>query len=211
GDIAPVEKIVDLAKKNGALTYLDEVHAIGLYGPQGAGIASLKNAHIDIIQGTLGKAFAQCGGYIVANKTIIDAVRSFGDGFIFTTALPPAILAGALAGLEIIKKSTSLRDKIAVNTNKLKALFERHHLPILPSSCHIIPLMVGNAFACKEISSRLLKEYYIYIQPINYPTVARGLERLRITINPAHDEQMMHDLVDAIKHLWHQLGLDEAF
>ncbi len=207
GDVAPVKEIVSLAKEKNALTYLDEVHAIGLYGDQGAGIAAQDACDIDVIQGTLGKAFGQFGGYIAADKVLIDAVRSFGDGFIFTTALPPSILAGAITGLDIIKKSTHLRNSVAEKAEQLRKKLKEHHLPIMDGKSHIIPVLVGDAHVCKLISQQLFEQWNIYIQHIGYPTVPLGSERLRITPGAKHDDKMLDKLVTALDQIWNKFDL----
>jgi len=207
GDIAPIEEICDLAEKYGALTYLDEVHAVGMYGARGGGIAERDNLmhRIDVIEGTLAKAFGVMGGYITGNRNLVDAIRSFAPGFIFTTSLPPAIAAGAIKSVQLIKQSNvgqALRTRHQERAETLKNKLEKAGLPVLRSQTHIVPLMVGDPVLCKAASDRLLNEHNIYIQPINYPTVPRGTERLRITPTPLHDDEMLQNLVEAVSEVW---------
>lgn len=212
GDIAPINGICDLAKRYGAMTYLDEVHAVGMYGSRGAGVAEREGAmgKIDVIEGTLGKAFGIMGGYIAGSASIVDAVRSYASSFIFTTALPPAIAAGAVASIQYLKAHDELRIKHQERAAQAKRLLREAGLPVLPSASHIVPVMVGDAGLCKQASDLLLDEYGIYIQPINYPTVPRGTERLRITPTPFHDDALMADLVHAMSEVWRRLGLQKA-
>ena len=209
GDIAPIAEICDLAEKYGALTYLDEVHAVGMYGNRGGGIADRDNLmrRLDIIEGTLAKAFGIMGGYITGKRNLIDAIRSYAPGFIFTTSLPPAIAAGAIKSVQIVKRANDLRKQHQERAERLKTLLEMAGLPVLRTNTHIVPLMVGDPILCKAASDRLLTEHNIYIQPINYPTVPRGTERLRITPTPLHNDLMMHALVEAIKEVWAHLGI----
>lgn len=209
GDIAPIEKICDLAERYDALTYLDEVHAVGMYGRRGGGIADMLELmdRIDIIEGTLAKAFGIMGGYVTANSNIIDTIRSYAPGFIFTTSLPPAIAAGATASIRYLKTAGDLREKHMQQVAKLKARFEDANLPILPTETHIVPLMVCDPVLCKAASDRLIDKHGIYIQPINYPTVTRGTERLRITPSPLHDDDMIEQLVDAVTEVWAALDI----
>ena len=209
GDIGHIAEICDLAERYQALTYLDEVHAVGLYGPHGAGIAEREGLmdRISIIQGTLAKAFGVVGGYIVGEQVLIDVIRSYASGFIFTTTLPPAVAAGALASLRYLKQSNREREAIQERAARLKALLQEVKLPVMPSDCHIVPIFVGDPVRCKQASDLLLCEYGIYIQPINYPTVPRGTERLRITPSPLHNDKMMADLVAALCSIWSILGL----
>jgi 5-aminolevulinate synthase len=209
GDIAPIAEICDLAEKYGALTYLDEVHAVGMYGSRGGGIADRDNLmrRLDIIEGTLAKAFGIMGGYITGKRNLIDAIRSFAPGFIFTTSLPPAVAAGAIKSVQLVKRANSLRFQHQERAEYLKTLLENAGMPVLRTNTHIVPLMVGDPLLCKAASDRLLREHNIYIQPINYPTVPRGTERLRITPTPLHNDLMMHALVDAVKEVWAHLGI----
>lgn len=203
GDVSPIKDIVNLAKKYDALTYIDEVHAVGLYGKHGGGMCEELNLwadDIDIINGTLGKAFGVQGGYIAANKEIIDAIRSVASGFIFTTSMSPVLCAGALASINYLKDHSSLREEHQSKTKKLKEMLSERNIPVHPNACtHIVPVMVNNAFKAKEASDRLLNEYGIYIQAINSPTVEVGTERLRIAPTPYHTDVMMMELVTALK------------
>jgi 5-aminolevulinate synthase len=209
GDIGPIEAICDLADKYGAITYLDEVHAVGLYGQRGAGIAERDGMmdRVDIINGTLGKAFGLMGGYVAANATMIDAIRSQAPGFIFTTSLAPALAAGAVASVRHLKENNALREKHQERATRLKTLLREAGLPLMPSETHVVPLLVGDPVACKAVTDALLDKHGIYVQPINYPTVARGTERLRLTPSPLHDDALMAALIDALKDVWAQLGL----
>lgn len=200
GDVADVPKIVELAKKYNALTYIDEVHAVGLYGQTGAGVCEKLGIadEIDIIQGTLGKAFGLIGGYIAGNSTIVDYVRSFAPGFIFTTALPPATAAGALASIKEVRANNGLRDKLFENVNKLRAKLRKADIEFIDHNTHIIPVIIGDPEKAKSISQRLLNEFGVYVQHINFPTVPKGTERLRITLSPNHTEAMMEHLVSAL-------------
>ena len=204
GDIADLRGTVALAKAYGAMTYLDEVHAVGMYGQRGAGVAERDGmmAEIDIIEGTLGKAFGVMGGYIAADAAIIDAIRTFADGFIFTTSLPPALAAGAAASIRYLKDHNEVRVAQQARAAVLKARMHKAGLPVMDSSSHIVPVLVGDAAHCKLISDILLEDHGIYVQPINYPTVPRGAERLRFTPSPAHTDEMMVDLVSALETLW---------
>lgn len=208
-DIAPIAAICDLADKYNALTYLDEVHAVGMYGARGGGISERDSVagRITIIEGTLGKAFGVMGGYIAADQVIIDVIRSYAPGFIFTTSLSPVLVAGALASVKHLKASSAERDGQQQAAATLKRLMAEAGLPVLPSTTHIVPLMVGDPVKAKKISDVLLAEYGVYVQPINYPTVPRGTERLRFTPGPAHDETMMRELVDALVEIWGRLEL----
>jgi 5-aminolevulinate synthase len=204
GDIADIRGTVALAKKYGAMTYIDEVHAVGMYGPRGAGVCERDGvmAEIDIIEGTLGKAFGVMGGYIAADAVIVDAIRSYADGFIFTTSVPPAVAAGAVASIRWLKEHNEVREKHQARAAALKARMEAAGLPVMPSVSHIVPVLVGDPVHCKMISDILLEEHGVYVQPINYPTVPRGTERLRFTPSPAHTDEMMDDLVRAMEKLW---------
>ena len=209
GDVAPLHRICDLAARYGAMTYVDEVHAVGMYGPHGGGIAERDGVmdRIDILEGTLAKAFGCLGGYIAANANVIDAVRSYAPGFIFTTALPPPICAAATAAIRHLKSSQWERDRHQDRAARLKSVLQTAGLPVMPNETHIVPVHVGDPEKCKLISDLLLWKYDIYIQPINYPTVPRGLERLRITPSPHHSDELMDRLVDALVRVWDQLKL----
>ncbi len=204
GEFSPTEVICDLAEKYGALTYIDEVHSVGMYGPRGAGVAARDGTmhRIDIIEGTLAKAFGVMGGYITASAELVDCIRSFAPGFIFTTSLAPAIAAGVLASIRHLKSSDVEREKLADRAAALKARFTAAGLPLMESPSHIVPLMVGDAALCKAVSDSLLKDHGVYVQPINYPTVPRGTERLRFTPSPAHSDAMMDALVEALVIVW---------
>ena len=209
GDIAPTNDICDVAEKYGALTYIDEVHAVGMYGRTGGGISEQHGvaSRIDIIEGTLAKAFGIMGGYIASSSTLVDVVRSYAPGFIFTTSLSPVLAAGALASVRHLKKNHALREVHQERAAKLKQLFTDAGLPLMPSASHIVPVLVGAADLCKRLSDELLFEHGIYVQPINYPTVPRGTERLRFTPNHLHTDEMMQQLVRAMDAVWtkHQL------
>jgi 5-aminolevulinate synthase len=200
GDVAPIHAICDLAEKYNALTYIDEVHAVGMYGPRGGGISERDEAahRIDIIEGTLGKAFGVMGGYIAADKRVVDCIRSYAPGFIFTTSLSPVLAAGVLAAVRHLKSSSEERDGQQAAAERLKAIFAERGIPVMPSTTHIVPVMVGDPVRAKRIADVLLAEYGMYVQPINFPTVPRGTERLRFTPGPAHDEAMMIALGDAL-------------
>ncbi|WP_166038649.1 5-aminolevulinate synthase [Sphingosinicella sp. YJ22] len=212
GDVAPIAAICDLADKYRALTYLDEVHAVGMYGAHGGGISERDQvAHrVDIIEGTLAKAIGVMGGYIAAGKNVIDVIRSYAPGFIFTTSLSPVLVAGALASVRHLKESSSEREGQQASAALLKRLFAEAGLPVMPSETHIVPLMVGDPVKAKRISDILLAEYGVYVQPINYPTVPRGTERLRFTPGPAHDEAMMRELTTALVEIWDRLEMRQA-
>lgn len=211
-DIAPIAAICDLADKYNALTYLDEVHAVGMYGARGGGISE-RDAVADrltIIEGTLGKAFGVMGGYIAASQKVIDCIRSYAPGFIFTTSLSPVLVAGVLASVRHLKASNEERDAQQKHAAMLKAMFVEAGLPVLDTVTHIVPLMVGDPVRAKRISDILLAEYGVYVQPINYPTVPRGTERLRFTPGPSHDEAMMRELTEALVEIWGRLELRKA-
>ena len=212
GDVAPIHAICDLAEKYNALTYIDEVHAVGMYGPRGGGITDRDEAahRIDIIEGTLGKAFGVMGVYIAADSKIIDVIRSYAPGFIFTTSLSPVLVAGVLASVRHLKASSVEREGQQAAAATLKRLFAEAGLPVMPSTTHIVPLMVGDPVKAKTISDILLAEYGVYVQPINFPTVPRGTERLRFTPGPAHTEDMMADLTRALTEIWERLELKVA-
>jgi len=209
GDIAPIHAICDLADRYNALTYLDEVHAVGMYGARGGGISDRDAAasRLTIIEGTLGKAFGVMGGYIAADRNVIDVIRSYAPGFIFTTSLAPVLVAGALASVRHLKASSAERDGQQAAAARLKAMFADAGLPVMPSTTHIVPLMVGDPVKAKRISDILLAEYGVYVQPINYPTVPRGTERLRFTPGPSHDEAMMVELTKALVEIWDRMEM----
>jgi 5-aminolevulinate synthase len=209
GDIAPIAEICDLADRYGAMTYLDEVHAVGMYGPRGGGIADRDGVmdRVTVIEGTLAKAFGVMGGYIAASEALCDFVRSYSSGFIFTTALPPAVAAGATAAIQHLKQSDFERAKQKERVAKVRQAFDAVGIPHLANPSHIIPVMVGDPVKCKWISDVLLDDYGVYIQPINYPTVPRGTERLRITPGPLHTDADIDHLVRAINDLWSQCAL----
>ena len=209
GDIAPIAAICDLADRYNALTYCDEVHAVGMYGPRGGGISERDGVarRITIIEGTLGKAFGVMGGYIAADRTIIDVIRSYAPGFIFTTSLSPVLVAGVLASVRHLKASSAERDGQQAAAATLKAMLSEAGLPVMLGDTHIVPVMVGDPVKAKKISDVLLAEYGVYVQPINYPTVPRGTERLRFTPGPAHTEAMMRELTEALVEIWDRLEL----
>ena len=212
GDVAPIEQICDLADKYNALTYLDEVHAVGMYGARGGGISERDGLadRITIIEGTLAKAFGIMGGYITAKTTLIDVIRSYAPGFIFTTSLSPVLVAGALASVRHLKESSEEREAQQASAARLKAMMADAGLPVMESTTHIVPLHVGDPVKAKRISDILLMEYGIYVQPINYPTVPRGTERLRFTPGPSHDADMMGELVQALTEIWDRMELRQA-
>lgn len=212
GDVAPIHAICDLADKYNALTYCDEVHAVGMYGPRGGGITDRDAAapRLTIIEGTLGKAFGVMGGYIAADQVIVDVIRSYAPGFIFTTSLSPVLVAGVLASVRHLKSSSEERDAQQQAAAYLKQSFADAGLPVMNSTTHIVPLMVGDPVKAKRISDILLAEYGVYVQPINYPTVPRGTERLRFTPGPAHTREMMDELTSALSEIWGRLELRKA-
>lgn len=212
GDVAPLHAICDLADKYNALTYCDEVHAVGMYGEHGGGISERDGAadRITIIEGTLAKAIGVMGGYITADQKIIDVIRSYAPGFIFTTSLSPVLVAGALASVRHLKQSNAERDGQQAAAQTLKDMFSDAGLPVMGSTTHIVPLLVGDPVKAKKISDILLAEYGVYVQPINYPTVPRGLERLRFTPGPVHTEEMMADLTKALVEIWSRMELQLA-
>lgn len=210
GDIGRIKDFCDLADKYGAMTYLDEVHAVGMYGPHGAGIAEREGQmhRLTLIQGTLGKAYGLVGGYITGSAALIDMIRSYAPGFIFTTAMPPAVAAGAKASIEHLMHSTTERDMHQRIVARVKRKLEQAGIPLLPSETHIIPVMIGDPVLCKQASDMLREEYGIYVQPINYPTVARGTERLRITPSPVHTEEQAEALASALVSVFKRLNLE---
>jgi 5-aminolevulinate synthase len=209
GDVAPVNQICDLAERYGAMTYIDEVHAVGMYGPRGGGISERDGAaaRVDVIEGTLAKAFGSLGGYIAGSRVLIDTVRSYAPAFIFTTALPPAVCAAATAAIRHLKTSQWERDRHQDRVARTKAALAAAALPVMTTPSHIIPVFVGDPERCKEASDLLLSDHGIYIQPINYPTVPKGLERLRITPSPNHDDGLIVSLAEALVDVWQKLGL----
>ncbi len=212
GDFGPIKAICDLADVFGALTYIDEVHAVGMYGPRGAGVAERDGlmGRIDIINGTLAKAYGVFGGYIAASAKMVDAVRSYAPGFIFTTSLPPAVAAGAAASVRYLKTAQHLRDAQQTNASILKLRLRGLGLPIIDNGSHIVPVHVGNPIHCKMLSDMLLEQFGIYVQPINFPTVPRGTERLRFTPSPVHDSQAIDAVVKAMDALWGHCALNRA-
>ncbi|WP_415714729.1 5-aminolevulinate synthase [Roseibium sp.] len=212
GDIAPIEEICDVADAFGAITYLDEVHAVGMYGPRGGGVAEREGLmdRLTVIEGTLGKAFGVMGGYITGPTVLVDFVRSFASGFIFTTALPPALAAGATASIRYLKESTKEREAHQAVVAKVRAALDARGIPHMENPSHIVPVLVGNASKCKWISDFLLSSFGIYVQPINYPTVPVGTERLRITPTPLHSDADIRQLAEAVCSLWSQCALARA-
>jgi 5-aminolevulinate synthase len=209
GDVAPISEICALARQHGAMTYADEVHAVGMYGSRGGGQAEEQGAmdRVDVIEGTLAKAFGCLGGYIASSAALIDAVRSYAPGFIFTTALPPAICAAAAAAIRHLKTSAFERERHRERAARVKAVLNAAGLPVMPSATHIVPVLVGDPEKCKQATDLLLAEHGIYIQPINYPTVSKGSERLRITPSPYHEDALIDALAEALVDVWQQLGL----
>jgi 5-aminolevulinate synthase len=216
GSIAPIEQICDLAEKYGAITFLDEVHAVGMYGPRGAGVAehldwsrSLNSrsvmARVDIISGTLGKAFGNVGGYIAGSAKFVDTIRSLAPGFIFTTSLPPHVMAGATAAVEFQKQTLEERIKQQLAVRKTKKVLAECGIPVVPGPSHIVPVLIGDAALAKQVSDKLLADEGIYVQAINYPTVAVGEERLRITPTPGHTDELIYRLGESMKNVWKEL------
>jgi 5-aminolevulinate synthase len=212
GDIAPIAEICDVADAHGALTYLDEVHAVGMYGPRGGGVSEERGLshRLTIIEGTLAKAFGVVGGYIAGTAAMCDFVRSFASGFIFSTALPPAIAAGAIASIRHLKSSGSERERHRDRVARVRRRLDEVGVPHIDNNSHIVPVMVGDPVLCKQISDRLLNEYNVYVQPINYPTVPRGTERLRFTPSPLHSDVDIEHLVSALASIWAELSLRRA-
>ena len=212
GDISPIKEICDLADKYGAMTFLDEVHAVGLYGQRGAGVAERDGVmdRITIIQGTLAKAFGVVGGYIAGTSAMCDFVRSYGTGFIFSSSMPPAVAAAARANVNHLKNHNELRERHQERAATLKQRFRDAGIPVMDGPSHIVPVLVGDPVLCKQASDELMSVHNIYVQPINYPTVERGKERLRFTPTPFHDDELMDELVEAVKEVWSRLGLKAA-
>ncbi len=212
GDISPIKEIVQVARAHGALTYIDEVHAVGMYGPRGGGLTEREGLadQIDLIEGTLGKAFGVVGGYITGSAPLCDFIRSFASGFIFTTALPPAVAAAATASIQHLKRSDTERLRQREQVAKLRARLDKIGIPHLANDSHIIPVMIGDPVKCRQISDILMRDWGIYVQPINYPTVAKGTERLRITPSPFHSDDDIDHLVTALGALWHRCALAHA-
>ncbi len=213
GDIAPIAEICDVADKHGAMTYLDEVHGVGLYGPRGGGVAEREGLmdRITLIEGTLGKAYGVMGGYIAASTTLCDFIRSFASGFIFTTALPPAVAAGARAAVRHLKASEMERQRQARNVRRVRARLAEIGIPTLDNPSHIVPVMVGDPVKCKLISDWLMEHHGIYVQPINYPTVPKGTERLRLTPSPVHSDEDIDRLVTALTEIWSECALHRKY
>jgi len=212
GDIAPIKEIVEVAKAHGALTYIDEVHAVGMYGPRGGGVSEREGLadQIDLIEGTLGKAFGVMGGYITGSKVLCDFIRSFASGFIFTTALPPAIAAAATASIKHLKASDAERQGQQAQVAKMRARLDHLGIPYINNESHIIPVMIGDPVKCRMISDVLMRDFGVYVQAINYPTVAKGTERLRITPSPLHSDADIDHLTNALATLWKQCALARA-
>jgi 5-aminolevulinate synthase len=212
GDFAPIKEIVELCKKYNALSYLDEVHGVGLYGEHGGGLAQALGVsdEIDIIEGTLAKGFGLMGGYVASKSNITDVIRSFAPGFIFTTSMPPSIAAAAVASMRHVKNNNHLRIELKERANKLKKMMAEKNLPVIENNSHIVPVLVKDSVRCKEISDLLLKDFSIYVQPINYPTVPKGTERLRFTPTPFHSDEKMKYLVASLDQIWNELKLSRA-
>ena len=212
GDIAPIAEFCDIAEEFGAMTYIDEVHAVGLYGPRGGGISERDGLshRLDLIEGTLAKSFSVMGGYITGSAALCDYLRSFASGFIFSSSLPPTLAAGALAAIRHLKTSSVERDRQRDRVQTLRRRLDEAGIPHLPNPSHIVPVMVGDAVRCKQISDEMLERFSIYVQPINYPTVPRGTERLRITPTPLHSDEDIETLVQALSTIWGALGLQRA-
>ena len=212
GDIAPIAELCDVADEFGAMTYLDEVHAVGLYGPQGAGMAAREGLsdRLTVIEGTLAKAFGVVGGYIAASSLLCDFVRSFASGYIFTTATPPAVAAGALASIRTLRQADDLRALHADRVALVRRRLDEAGVPHLANPSHIVPVIVGDALQCRRLSDRLLSQHGIYVQPINYPTVPRGTERLRITPSPLHTDADIDALIEALSTEWFAFNLKRS-
>lgn len=212
GDIAPIEAICDLADEFKAITYLDEVHAVGIYGPEGAGVAAQLGVQhrIGVIQANFAKAYGVIGGYIAGSAPLVDYVRSAASGFIFTTSLPPPVVAAVHQSISILRQDAVLRNQLWSRVSLLKQRLEKSMLPYQPTASHIVPVVIGNASQCKAVCDLLRQDHNIYVQPINYPTVPRGQERLRLTVTPAHTPEMIHQLGDALEDVWDRLNLSLA-
>ncbi|WP_135076565.1 5-aminolevulinate synthase [Terasakiella sp. SH-1] len=212
GDIAPIKEICDLADKYNAMTYIDEVHAVGLYGEHGAGVAEREGLmdRLTVIQGTMAKGFGVVGGYIAGSKAMCDFVRSFGQGFIFSTSIPPAVAAGCLASIKYVAEHNEIRVKHQANAKMLREKLDAAGIPHIENPSHIVPVMVGDPVLCKQASDMLMEKFNHYVQPINYPTVPKGTERLRFTPSPFHTEEMMDNLVACLRQVWESLALKKA-